>query len=261
MSAAGMPDSWDFPEATGSRLPQKRVAEPVKDDWDDDDDEEEEEEDPQKVWEDAHGPNIGSFSRLCLLAAWMHQRTRHSNTKAPMPEFVISSQGATASVLPPPPAAFQPALRILKRPAAASPAASASAAAADAAVDQQRRFAEREAQYQAARERIFGDSGAAASSATASPPPSGSTSPSGTARAAGMRVMQKDAPAMSTRQADLQTPPAASVIRNPRGPDDVPEGQASGRGGASARGFRGRRGANSNSNNSTSRSAGQGPAK
>lgn len=71
-----------------------------------------------------------------------------------MPELVISASNATSTIVSPPPAAFQPALRILKRPTASS--ASSPSSVATGASDAQKSFAEREAQYQAARERIFG---------------------------------------------------------------------------------------------------------
>ncbi|KZT63247.1 hypothetical protein DAEQUDRAFT_734046 [Daedalea quercina L-15889] len=71
-----------------------------------------------------------------------------------MPELVVSGSG-TNSAMPPPPAAFQPLLKILKRPTAGlvlpGPASPSSA-------DTSKSYAEREAQYQAARQRIFNDS-------------------------------------------------------------------------------------------------------
>ncbi|KAI0726941.1 hypothetical protein C8Q72DRAFT_887045 [Fomitopsis betulina] len=108
----------------------KTPAAVVRDSWDDDDDEEgtEEEETPQTLWENA-------------------------NKKAPMPELVISGSG-TGLAFPPPPAAFQPALKILKR-ATTGPALPSSSAPSPA--DVQKSYAEREAKYQAARQRIFND--------------------------------------------------------------------------------------------------------
>lgn len=75
------------------------------------------------------------------------------NKKAPMPELVISGSG-TGLAFPPPPAAFQPALKILKR-ATTGPALPSSSAPSPA--DVQKSYAEREAKYQAARQRIFND--------------------------------------------------------------------------------------------------------
>ncbi|KAH7907246.1 hypothetical protein BJ138DRAFT_1014861, partial [Hygrophoropsis aurantiaca] len=104
---------------------RKPVAHTVPDEWDDEEDEEEE--DNAKVWEEA-------------------------NHKAPMPELIISASSTGQSVISPPPAAFQPAMRILKRPSN-SPSSSTSTINTPTS---QTSLAEREAQYQEARERIFG---------------------------------------------------------------------------------------------------------
>lgn len=78
-----------------------------------------------------------------------------------MPELIISS--STTSVVSPPPAAIQPTLRILKRPSsAASPAKSSS----PSVIEAKKTLAEREAEYQAARERIFKESQISASNGT-----------------------------------------------------------------------------------------------
>lgn len=69
-----------------------------------------------------------------------------------MPELVISSSTAS-TVAPPPVTAFQTPMRILKRPSA-SPNSNANSSASQGASGQT--LAEREARYQAARERIFG---------------------------------------------------------------------------------------------------------
>ncbi|KAG2134131.1 hypothetical protein DEU56DRAFT_810137 [Suillus clintonianus] len=126
-------DVWDQPSdytslssyppsaATKSRKAQQVVP----DDWDNDEDEEE---DSAKVWEDA-------------------------NNKAPMPELIISPSSTGTCVVPPPPAAFQPTMRILKRP---SPSQSASNSATSLSSQTRNTLAEREAQYQEARNRIFG---------------------------------------------------------------------------------------------------------
>ncbi|KIK93023.1 hypothetical protein PAXRUDRAFT_829408 [Paxillus rubicundulus Ve08.2h10] len=101
----------------------------VRDDWDEDDDGEEEQ-DNAKIWEAA-------------------------NNKTPMPELIISPASTGQTILPSPPAAFQPTLRILKRP---SPSQSTSATSTSLSLAQTRStFAEREAQYQEARNRIFGE--------------------------------------------------------------------------------------------------------
>ncbi|KAJ7445424.1 hypothetical protein FB451DRAFT_1568096 [Mycena latifolia] len=100
---------------------------PVCDDWEDDNDNDDDAaEDPphapadnQRIWDDA-------------------------NALAPMPALIISGVSAM-----PPPAAFQPAMRILKRPAAPAPAAAPPVGSGETLRD-------REARYQEARERIFG---------------------------------------------------------------------------------------------------------
>jgi len=125
-------DVWDQPSdysglgaATKSQRKAQRI---VPDDWDDDEDEEE---DNAKVWEDA-------------------------NNKAPMPELIISPSSTGTCVVPPPPAAFQPTMRILKRP---SPSQSASNFTTSLSSQTRNTLAEREAQYQEARNRIFGTAG------------------------------------------------------------------------------------------------------
>lgn len=137
-----------------------------------------------------------------------------------MPELVISASTATSLAALPPPAAFQPSLRILKRPSA-SPSPSSSAA-----VDsQQKSFAEREAQYQAARDRIFGG-----------------TPPSDASNTGRPIVKSRTPPSSTSPKLTSQNPPISNVIRNPRGPDavscDYPTAQSRG----VSRGFRGRRG-------------------
>ncbi|KAJ7323811.1 hypothetical protein DFH08DRAFT_886968 [Mycena albidolilacea] len=126
---------WDqaAPSTSSRRPPVPKTVVPVSDDWEDD--EELEEEDNQRVWADA-------------------------NSRAPMPSLIISGSSTTSSAAaPPPPAAFQPAMRILKRPSNAGPAAAPPPVAAGETLK------EREARYQAARERIFGsDSDGGASS-------------------------------------------------------------------------------------------------
>lgn len=69
-----------------------------------------------------------------------------------MPEIQLSTTSSSTSVPLPPPAAFEAPLRILKRPSSNSKSPSPSTG-----VQIQKTFKEREAQYQAARERIFGE--------------------------------------------------------------------------------------------------------
>ncbi|CAL1709502.1 unnamed protein product [Somion occarium] len=179
-------------------LPPQRIqkSEPVPDDWDNEDDEEESE--PQKLWDDA-------------------------NNKAPMPELVVSSSSTAASVAPPP-AAFKPALRILKRPTLSTSASSS--ALSDS---QQKSYAEREAQYQAARQRIFGADPSTKSAAD-------STSDSDRSRRA--------SPSSSLVSLQTQRTTAATIIRNPVGPDQPmqdPSNPSQNKAGAS-RGFNRRKG-------------------
>jgi hypothetical protein len=96
-----------------------------------------------------------------------------------MPSLIVSNTSNTA--VAPPAAAFQPKMRILKRPVNPGPAAPAPPVAAGETLK------EREARYQAARERIFGGEG----DVTSSPgdKKGGQTSPAG-----------------------------VGVVRNPRGP-------------------------------------------
>jgi hypothetical protein len=124
------------------------------------------------------------------------------NKKAPMPQVVI-----TSSTVSPPPAALQPSIRILKRPSASTP----SPPTALAADTQPKSFADREAEYQSARERIFGGSTAAA--ATASP--------------------RMDPP----RSPPPTTATQAKIVRNPRGPDSSSDPSNA----TAAKGFRNRK--------------------
>ena len=165
-------------------------------------------------------------------------RTACRNTKAPMPELVISSTSATSATAPVPVQALQPSLRILKRPSAPT---SPSPSATPAAEAQQNSLAEREADYRAARERIFGGTANVAGSSSSSS--SAPSAPSAEARGAAASPPLASAP---------DPPPQAAVkpIRSPRGPDPG-RGDPSARGGAGAsRGFRGR---GSNVRNTSSR--------
>jgi len=143
ISAVRPNDSWDQSPASASRSgillrgPQAVSEQSIPDAWDD---EEEEEEDNQKIWEDA-------------------------NARAPMPELVISSSSTTSTIAPPPITAFQTPMRILKRPSA-STNSNANSSASQGSSGQT--LAEREARYQAARERIFGGEDGSGSSLTLS---------------------------------------------------------------------------------------------
>jgi hypothetical protein len=120
--------SWDYSSEPPSHsiTSTKRQRALVPDNWDDDDVEEEEQA-PQTVWDAA-------------------------NKEAPMPEILRSATASTSTATPPPTTAFQPSLRILKRP---SPSVTLSPSSPSP--QQLETLAQKEARYQAARERIFGD--------------------------------------------------------------------------------------------------------
>ncbi|KAF8153008.1 hypothetical protein B0H34DRAFT_721806 [Crassisporium funariophilum] len=140
-----MADIWDQPtHATPVATPvlgQRNMTKPkipkppvVRDDWED----EEEEEDVgaslddrnKRIWEDA-------------------------NTKIqhPMPSLIISRGSSATSATPSLPLNQPPAMRILKRPSL--PVSSSSSSSSN---DSGETFKDREARYNAARERIFGSS-------------------------------------------------------------------------------------------------------
>lgn len=144
-----------------------------------------------------------------------HWRCR--NTKSPMPELVISRSSAGPSVVTPPVIAIQAPLRILKRPSANSTSTSTSSSLTNASASADT-FAEREAKYQVARERIFGEAQASETNNSSASPKLRSTPP----------------------------PAATTVVRNPRGPSVEPEdGQTNG----ASRGFGGKRGRRSSKAN------------
>jgi len=159
-------DSWDRPPAPSRSniLRRSVLAQSVPDDWDKDDDEEEEV-DNQKIWEDA-------------------------NTRAPMPQLLISSSSTTTPVATPPVTAFQGPMRILKRPSQNSSSNSFSSQAPTETL------AQREARYQAARERIFGGDDGSGSNVNDSALKRGGA--------------QKGGPSL----------PTVNVIRNPIGPSE-----------------------------------------
>ncbi|KAJ7476580.1 hypothetical protein FB451DRAFT_1396827 [Mycena latifolia] len=122
------PAEWDWQSQSQStsststrRAPAQKAPAPVCDDWEEDDGDDAAEPpapaDNQRIWDTA-------------------------NAQAPMPALIVS--GAA-----PPPAAFQPAMRILKRPAAPARAPVRPAAPEET-------LEAREGRYREARERIFG---------------------------------------------------------------------------------------------------------
>ena len=126
---------------------------------------------------------------------WTHLKlpgSRNAKAPNPMPAVIAMSPH---QVLTPPPGAFQPTLRILKRPSESnskSPTPPPSSSSSDTLKD-------REARYQAARERIFGDELLEGNGSTASLP-------------------VKERTAMNRSQ-DV---PNVLVSRSPRGPADNP---------------------------------------
>jgi len=172
-------DSWDQPSVNNASSRSKALLRPVPaqsvpDDWDDE--EGDEEDDNQKIWEDA-------------------------NTRAPMPELVLTSSSTASTVAPPPITAFQTPMRILKRPSASHNDPSANASASPGASSHT--LAEREARYQAARERIFGGDDGSGSNLS-------DTGGSGKSKLRGGGAAQ--APASSPTQ-------MGNVLRQPLGPE------------------------------------------
>ncbi|KAI0926547.1 hypothetical protein AcW1_002492 [Taiwanofungus camphoratus] len=184
-SASTSSDSWDhtFPGPLPSSQRRTAPAQAIPNDWDDDDDDEEVE-DQQKLWEDA-------------------------NQKAPMPELVISAS-STTTVVSPPPAAFQPTLRILKRPTAAPAASIPSAAGSDA----QKSYAERERQYQEARERIFKQESTSSR---------GVVSRNNDVSRDGGPASRDGDSSCQFSCGDVQGRSRSDIIREPRGPDTATE--------------------------------------
>ncbi|CCM05393.1 uncharacterized protein FIBRA_07609 [Fibroporia radiculosa] len=134
-----------------------------------------------------------------------------------MPELVMTGS-STNSVVSPPLAAFQPTLRILKRPTAASTSTFVTSTPQS---DVQKTYAEREAQYQAARERIFTENARDSAEASAR---------EDSGRSSGAKAAMNGRPSRD-----------ANIIRDPRGPNAESTHTAFGDKKAS-RGFTGRRG-------------------
>lgn len=160
-----------------------------------------------------------------------------------MPEVIIARPSTTGVV--PPPEAFQAPVRILKRP---KPASGASQSTNNAAL-LKKTLEDREAAYQAARERIFGSSKPGSSPGTPAEEKSEDLSASFSklevASQSQRQRQDKEKGRAGSRSMSAEsigrTPPfeqsGVSVIRNPRGPS------TSGTPGSSTpRGFGGRRG-------------------
>ncbi|KAF8513706.1 hypothetical protein BU17DRAFT_95061 [Hysterangium stoloniferum] len=186
-------DPWAQPSpsvvSVSSRIPAQKI--PVRESWDDDDDDDDDE-------HDEHEPQGKDL--------W-----NQANSRTPMPHIQISTTTTTTRIPVPPAAALQGPLRILKRPSAASSSSPSPSGGAQA----QKSFKEREAQYQAARERIFGEAAAASKETdkdAAGPP-------------AGVK------PKTMTATASIAK---STIIRDPLGPSVTTEAELN-------RGFRGRR--------------------
>lgn len=124
----------------------------MRDDWEDDDDESEQ----------TLGPNPGTThnSKSIPMTTAAISRNEDENKRiwddanlhvpVPMPTLILSPS-ATSPVLPPPPGAFQPAMRILKRATGThSPPKQVTSPVGES-------IQEREERYAKARVRIFGD--------------------------------------------------------------------------------------------------------
>ncbi|KAF8203470.1 hypothetical protein K438DRAFT_1964954 [Mycena galopus ATCC 62051] len=162
-SASGSGSDWDQGAPSteaharrgqpGPKTKRKTAPLPVSDDWEDDDDDDGDGDDREVVNEDedrdedwARGAGDNPNQRI-----W-----RDANAQAPMPALILSasSTSSTHHTPAPPAAALQPAMRILKRPSPTGPVVPAAAPVAGETLK------EREARYQAARDRIFGEADA-----------------------------------------------------------------------------------------------------
>ncbi|KAG8778174.1 hypothetical protein FRC12_025127 [Ceratobasidium sp. 428] len=168
----------------------------VPDDWDADDPEEES---AKEIWDRA-------------------------NTAAPMPQIQISSQSTL-----PPVSAIMPSMRILQRPKSASPSQTSPATTPGT-----KTMKEREAEYKAARERIFANSGGGGGSSGSSSRDEGSPTPKrgiltrGRGGANGGQGQRRGSPS------SVEGAPAPKTTREPLGPTEgrgfAPRGRR-GRGG------------------------------
>lgn len=136
-----------------------------------------------------------------------------------MPEVLVKS---SSTIVAPPASAFQPQLRILKRPSATPPASTS-----PSLVGARETVQQREAKYNAARERIFGTNEQGQDS-------EGS-------RNASLSSLQSAPPLRDgVRRIDptqSSTPPRTFVTRNPRGPADAGLTMADADGSPVPRGF------------------------
>jgi len=161
--ANALDDPW--PQLQNLRLPKAKKTEVVPDSWDESDQGEEDVDDDtnRRIWEKA-------------------------DTREPFPQVVAAT--SNSSSFPPPSAVFEP-IRILKRPSNSTPP-QGSAPAISSAVS----LAEREANYKAARDRIFASSSGVSS---------------------GSKVAHRGRH-VGNASKDPRVPPVSTVTRNPRGP-------------------------------------------
>jgi hypothetical protein len=118
-----------------------------------------------------------------------------------MPELIISSSSTTATAAPPPAIAFQTPMRILKRPSSQNSGSNSSSSQTPTET-----LAQKEARYQAARERIFGGD-------------------EGSGKLKSSDRIQKGS----------SSPPVVNVVRNPIGPSG---NYKDAEGGQESKGFR-----------------------
>jgi hypothetical protein len=124
-----------------------------------------------------------------------------SNTRAPMPELIISTSNTAPTAVPPPVTAFQTPMRILKRPSSQN--SNSNSTSSHTPIET---LAQKEARYQAARERIFGGDDVSGSNI--------SDSGNGSSK----RVQKGNT-----------SSPSVNVVRNPTGPSENLGGSDSGR--------------------------------
>ncbi|KZW00368.1 hypothetical protein EXIGLDRAFT_830775 [Exidia glandulosa HHB12029] len=192
-------DSWGLPTPSpATRPPPKAPPRVVKDSWDDSSDEEDST-DHKQLWDNA-------------------------NKQERMPEIV-----ATSNTVAPPIAALTGPMRILKRPTAGSTPSPAPSRPASS-----KPLQEREADYAAARERIFGKD---ASSAEGKRPPSKPQQnvarqprgppTAGGAAAAGFSARQRPAPQRSNSGSATPSPkPNSKAVVPVSEPSALPEDDA-----------------------------------
>ncbi|KAF8452391.1 hypothetical protein L210DRAFT_3638925 [Boletus edulis BED1] len=184
MAVAGFVEQW----TTWINAAKAKV---VRDDWyDDDEDEEEEQEGDADEEKERRGdgnvktnetPSEIREREAEEVSSNIWEEASHgiftpSRVRTPMPELIVASASTSQSSPPPPPAALQPALRILKRPStnanannagvvssapltSSSPGPTSGSGSGSGVTSPAPRgtLAEREAQYQEARSRIFGE--------------------------------------------------------------------------------------------------------